>query len=246
MRRAHHPSWVLALVIAAFPAGCATPFSDSDASPGEARVLQLNVEHSDRLACQDERQPDCIDWFALELPEAGEMRLEVTAASREGLPLEYTVILADDRTDPLERASNQGRREVRMTWSGGPGSYLIAVSSGPTQAEMQYAIVAWYQPAGAAEARDDRTRRFETSSWMVLEVESEMGRPRFVIIDGGRKNGLHRGFRGRLIERGRAIAEIEIVDVFEEGSRARIATELVDRITPQTAAEVDVPAGSAP
>jgi hypothetical protein len=85
--------------------------------------------------------------------------------------------------------------------------------------------------------------RFETTSWMVLEVETESGQPRFVIIDGGRKNGLQRGFRGRLIGRGRSIAEIEIVDVYDEGSRARISTELVDRITPQTAAEVDVPVG---
>ena len=85
--------------------------------------------------------------------------------------------------------------------------------------------------------------RFETTSWMVLEVETESGQPRFVIIDGGRKNGLQRGFRGRLIGRGRSIAEIEIVDVYDEGSRARISTGLVDRITPQTAAEVDIPVG---
>ena len=78
---------------------------------------------------------------------------------------------------------------------------------------------------------------------MVLEVEAASGRPRFVIIDGGIKNGLQRGFRGRLVERGRSIAEIEIVEVYDEGSRARIATELADRITPQTAAEIDVPVG---
>ena len=82
---------------------------------------------------------------------------------------------------------------------------------------------------------------FEITSWMVLEVETASGEPGFVVIDGGSKNGLQRGFRGRLIDRGRSIAEIEIVDVYDEGSRARIATELVDRITPQTAAEIDVP-----
>jgi len=83
--------------------------------------------------------------------------------------------------------------------------------------------------------------RFEITSWMVLEMEMESGQPRFVIIDGGRKNGIQRGFRGRLIEGGRSIAEIEIVEVYDEGSRARIATELLDRITPQTAAEIDLP-----
>ena len=88
---------------------------------------------------------------------------------------------------------------------------------------------------------EDSQPRFETTYWMVLEVEAASGQPRFVVIDGGIKNGLQRGFRGRLIERGRSIAEIEIVEVYDEGSRARIATELADRITPQTAAEIDVP-----
>ena len=130
-----------------------------------------------------------------------------------------------------------------MTWSGDPGAYFVAVSSDATQTDLQYEIVAWYQPATR---REDSGPRFETSSWMVLEVEAERGRPRFVVIDGGRRNGLHRGFRGRLIERGRSIAEIEVVDVFDEGSRARIATELVGQITPQTAAEIDVPVGGTP
>lgn len=241
MRRTQRPSRVVAVLAAALMAGCATLFSDSDGSPGDARALRLNAEHGDGLACQSQRRPDCIDWFALELPEAGEIRLEVTASGPEDPDLDYTVIFADGRGEPLRRVSNQGRREVRMTWSGGPGAYLAAVSSDPMQTELQYDIVAWFQPAGEASRP-----RFETSSWMVLEVESEMGRPRFVVIDGGRKNGLHKGFRGRLIESGRPIAEIEIVDVFEEGSRARIATELADRITPQTAAEIDVPAGGAP
>ena len=95
------------------------------------------------------------------------------------------------------------------------------------------------QPAGPP--LGDSRPRFETSYWMVLEVEGAGGQPRFVVIDGGRKNGLRRGFRGRLIEGGRSIAEIEIVEVYDDGSRARIATELADRITPRTAAEIDVP-----
>jgi hypothetical protein len=135
---------------------------------------------------------------------------------------------------------------VRLTWSGDPGAYFVAVSSDARQAGLQYQIVAWYQPARDAAGREESGPRFETSSWMVLEVEAERGRPRFVIIDGGRKNGLHGGFRGRLIERGRSIAEIEVVDVFDEGSRARIVTELIGQITPQTAAEIDVPVRRTP
>jgi hypothetical protein len=243
MRRRHRSPWILALVIAAPLAGCATPRPDSDGNPGDARTLELNLQHSDRLACQDERQPDCIDWFVLNLPGEGEIRLEVTAANPEGITPDYVVTVANYRTDPLRHASNEGGREVLMTWSGDPGAYFVAVSSGATQPPLRYDIVARYHPA---RPREDSQPRFETTSWMVLEVEAERGQPRFVIIDGGSRSGLRKGFRGRLIERGRFIAEIEIVDVFDEGSRARIATELVDRITPQTAAEIDVPVGGTP
>jgi hypothetical protein len=201
------------------------------------------VEHSDQLACQNQRRPDCIDWFVLNAPDRGEIRLQVTATNPDGITPDYVVTTADQQVDPLQHASNEGRREVGMTWSADPGAYYVAVSSSPAPTGLQYKIVAWYQPAAS---REEPQPRFETTSWMVLEIEAEMGEPRFVVIDGGRINGLLEGFRGRLIERGRSIAEIEIVDVFDEGSRARIATELVDQITPQTAAEIDVPVGGTP
>jgi hypothetical protein len=240
MRRSRRQPWVFALVIAAPLVGCATLRPDSDGNPGDAQTLRLDVEHSDRLACQDRWRPDCVDWFVLELPGEGKIQLEVTATHPEGLAPDYEVTIANHRADPLQQDSNQGRPVVRMTWSGDPGAYFVAISAGPTKAVLQYEIVARYQPAAA---RDDSRPRFETISSMVLEVETERGRPRFVILDGGRRNGFRQGFRGRLVERGRFVAEIEIVDVFDEGSRARIATELVGAITPQTMAEIDVPAG---
>jgi hypothetical protein len=245
MRRSHPSRRILVLVVAACLAGCATPRVDADGSPDHARTLELDVAHSDRLSCQDEEQPDCIDWFVVNLPGEGEILLEVTAASPEGATPDYAVTVANHRTEPLRHASNQGGPGVRMHWSGDPGDYFVAVSSGAPQPPFRYEIVARYQPAPPREEpkppREEPKPRFETTSWMVLEVEAERGQPRFVIIDGGSRGGLRRGLRGRLIERGRFLAEIEIVDVFDEGSRARIATELVGRITPQTVAEIDVP-----
>ena len=96
MRRIQRPSRVVALLAAALMAGCATLLSDSDGSPGDARALDLNAGHADRLACQSQRRPDCIDWFALELPEAGEIRLEVTASGPEDPDLDYTESITDD------------------------------------------------------------------------------------------------------------------------------------------------------
>jgi hypothetical protein len=248
MLRSHRLPWALALVIAAFLVGCATPARDSDGSPGDAQTLQPGLERRDRLDCQEPTPPDCVDWFALEIPREGEIRLEVAATHPEGLAPDYEVTLANHRGDPLRRLSNQGRTEVQMEWSVDPGTYFVAIGSGPSKTVVQYRLLARYQPLAA---RDDsqpkreqrRETRFETVSSMVLEVETGSGRPRFVVIDGGRRSGHRTGFRGRLVEGGRSVAEIEIVDVFEEGSRARIATELAGAITPQTMAEIDIPVG---
>jgi len=248
MLRSHRKPWALALVIAAFLLGCATPPRDPDGSPGGAQTLQPGLERRDRLDCQDPTRPDCVDWFVLEIPGKGEIRLEVAATHPDGLAPDYQVTLANHRGDPLRRLSNRGRAKVQMDWSGDPGAYFVAIGSGPSETVVQYRLLARYQPLAV---RDDsqpkrerrRETRFETVSSMVLEVETGRGRPRCVIIDGGRRSGHRVGFRGRLVERGRFVAELEIVDVFDEGSRARIETELVGAITPQTMAEIDVPAG---
>jgi hypothetical protein len=243
MRRSHLQFWILALAVAApLAVCCAKPLPDPDGNPGGARNLPLNVKHSDQLACQDRRAPDCTDWYVVRLPSEGEIRLEVTATSSEGLTPDYVVTIADDRADPLQSASNRGRREVQMTWSGASGAYFVGVGSGAQQSGLHYDIAVRYQPPHP----EDPEEEVKTTSWMVLEVESEGGQPRYVVIDGGSKSGLQEGFPGRLIEGDRSIAEIEIVEVFDEGSRARITTELEDQITSKTAAEIDVPVGGAP
>jgi hypothetical protein len=249
MLRNHRQPWVFLLVIAACLIGCSTPPRDFDGGPGNAQTLQPGLERRDRLDCQDPTRPDCVDWFVLEIPAKGEIRLEVTATHPEGFAPDYQVTLANHRAEPLRRLSNQRRPEVQMAWSGDPGTYFVAIGSGPSQTVVQYRLLARYQPLAAREGsrakrEQRREMRFETVSSMVLEVETGSGRPRFVIIDGGRRSGHRAGFRGRLVEGGRFVAEIEIIDVFEDGSRARIETELAGAITPQTTAEIDVPAGA--
>ena len=248
MLRSHRQSWVLALVITALLVGCATSPRDPDGSPGGAQTLQPGLERRDRLDCQDPTRPDCVDWFVLEISGKGKIRLEAAATHPEGLAPDYQLTLANQRGEAIRRLSNRGRAKVQMEWSADPGTYFVAIGSGPSETVVQYRLLARYQPLVP---RDDSPRkrersretRFETVSSMVLEVETGSGRPRFVIIDGGRRAGHRVGFRGRLVEHGRSVAEIEIVDVFDEGSRARIETELAGAITPQTMAEIDVPAG---
>jgi hypothetical protein len=240
--------WLLPAVAVALLVGCAKPLPDADGTPGGARSLELNVSHSDRLDCKARKQPDCLDWFVVRVPAEGEVDFEVAGNNPRGLTPDFAVVIANHRGEPLERASNEGGSEVRITWSGTPGAYFVAVSSGASKTILQYDIVARYElpPSPPPPRPDPPRRRFETTSWMVLEIEVEQGQPSFVLIHGGARNGLREGLRGRLIERGKRIAEIEIVEVFEEGSRARIATPLAGQITPQTTAEIDVPVKGAP
>ena len=83
-------------------------------------------------------------------------------------------------------------------------------------------------------------RRFETVSSLVLEVEKRFDGSEAVLIDKGRRAGIGRGDRGRLVESGRELGRIEILDVYDDGSRALIRGALEAPITPETVAEVRV------
>jgi hypothetical protein len=78
----------------------------------------------------------------------------------------------------------------------------------------------------------------------VLEVEKKGGAAATnVLIDGGRRDALRAGLRGRLVDGQRTLGRVVVVEVFEEGSRARVEGPLSGDITPETVAEIEVPAG---
>ena len=60
-----------------------------------------------------------------------------------------------------------------------------------------------------------------------------------MLIDGGQKDGLRAGLRGRLRDGKRTLGSLVVVDVFEEGARARIEGPLSGEITPDTVAEIE-------
>lgn len=72
----------------------------------------------------------------------------------------------------------------------------------------------------------------------VLDVEQEDGNPAYVLLDAGEPQNLRVGMRGRLHESGRTIGEIEVVEVYRDGSRARLIGGLDGEITIDTAAEI--------
>jgi hypothetical protein len=72
-------------------------------------------------------------------------------------------------------------------------------------------------------------------------VEARADGGEAVLIDQGSRAGVERGQRGRLLVGGRKVAEIEILDVYPDGSRALVRGSLGSALTPDTVAEVDVP-----
>jgi hypothetical protein len=114
-----------------------------------------------------------------------------------------------------------------------PGVYMVSLSTPAESAGvMDYEIRVAFTPKPAPEGP-----RYRQVSAVVLEVEGG----KVVLIDKGRRQGLAVGQRGRLLEAGQKIGDIEIVDVYSDGSRVTIHGELSGEITPSTVAEVDVP-----
>jgi hypothetical protein len=82
---------------------------------------------------------------------------------------------------------------------------------------------------------------FRTVNASLLEVEARPDGGQAVLIDQGTRSGVAAGQRGRLLIGGKKLADIEIIDVYPDGSRALIRGSLGAAITPNTVAEVDVP-----
>ena len=88
---------------------------------------------------------------------------------------------------------------------------------------------------------EEKPPQFEQVSALVLEIEPRADGGEALTIDKGQKAGLSRGQRGRLLEKGETIGEIEVLDVYEDAARVAIVGTLRAPITPSTVAEVDVP-----
>jgi hypothetical protein len=72
----------------------------------------------------------------------------------------------------------------------------------------------------------------------LLEIERSGGVPVAVLLEAGASEGLTRGMVGELLDRGQVIGSLEIIAVYDEGSRARIVGELSVPITFETSARI--------
>ncbi len=83
--------------------------------------------------------------------------------------------------------------------------------------------------------------KFQTVASEVLEVERDGGEPAFVLIEAGKHLGITVGLTGELVENGKSIGTIEVIEVFPDGSRVRILDRLSAPITIETKAQIRVP-----
>jgi hypothetical protein len=72
----------------------------------------------------------------------------------------------------------------------------------------------------------------------VLDVEEEGGAAAFVLIDAGAPQRVAEDMQGELKEGGRSIGQIVIVEVYTDGSRARVVGDLDGEVGIDTVAEI--------
>lgn len=218
--------------------GCqGKPQPDPDGTPPGARSLALDSWRTDQLFC---KAGDCADWYRIDLPERGDLQIDVVAP--EGVARNFALSLSTADTEILTRTGSGGTGRAQLFWATREGTYLIEVmTTDKGRRALGYDIQARFEPEPVVEVPlpPDLVRA------EVIEIEG-VGAPEAVLIGIGADHGLRAGQRGRLIYEGEELGRIEVQDVYQEGSRLRIDGPLSAPITHPTVAEIEVPGGSIP
>jgi hypothetical protein len=241
--------------------GCAKKV-DPDAQPSGANPLPLETWKADSLNCGD---GDCADWYRFETPDPGQVSVEVVSVSKEGKPIPpYSLVLTDGAAAKLGEAHSGAAPitslEARLEK---PGVYFLEIAEPPDAALLGYELRVNFQaaappppppppppkkktPRATARPTPAAPLHAEKITGSVISTEGEAGKVEAVLIDLGTPRGMKPGLRGRLVDHGHPIANIEIVEVYRGGSRARIDGYLSGSIGPSTSVEIDLPTGTSP
>jgi len=243
-RRLYGPA--VAAALAALLSGCASsgpPPPDTDATPETAQSLPITGPRPDSLRCDDASGPDCVDWFRFRPTGPGSIKVAVAPLVAEGekapeTPTPFELSVTDEAGSDLGRAVAGPSTPVAAVdlVVSDPKAFLASVRLPPGSGTRSY------QLAFEAQLRTAPAIPTKSRSWTVLEVDRGGAKETSVLIDGGRGDALEPGQRGRLVEKGRTLGRIVVVEVFEEGARARVEGTLSGAITAETVAEIEVPA----
>lgn len=216
---------------------CSTCVKDPDGIRDGANALALQRQWSDSLSCG----ADCADWYRTSVPSSGTFALIVDSTASAKSPPSFAVELwsQDGRRLDSKLGTPGSGVQVRAPVSAGTVYTVVKLSKG----DVAYTIRARLLAAKADPPPQTTPRpppvRYRTVSASVIELEGR-GQGQKVLIDKGTNDGLQRGQRGRLVDGGRTLAEVEIVEVFAEGSRARLLGKLGGVVSGNTRAEIQV------
>ena len=236
------PLWRLALLLClagtlTVAAACRTP-RDLDGLPAGASSLPLNQWRTDQLHC---KRGDCADWYRVVVAKRGHLNIEMSAPVFDSQAHPMTLTLADEHARSLDET---GSSEPTLTVGSPlkPGPFLVRVKSPEQQRRaLGYDIIAhfvkWEPPPPPAPLPP----QFEVLESEVLEHERRPGEPESVLLSRGRQDGLVENLYGRLLNGDAEIARIQLIDVYPDGSRARLLDTPQAVITPSTRAEIDIP-----
>ena len=230
----------LCAIVAAI--GCAKP-PDPDGEPLGSRPLTLGTWQRDGLDC-DSRGGDCADWYHFETPTTGTLRIDVAKLQDDAATPDFSVLVGESSGRQIVEERNGGRTRLLLKHPAKKGRYAeagrytLAIRTSQEKAtRFEYELRVEVVAKPVARKAVPRFRKVRAS---LLELETLSDGRDAVLLDKGRSAGLARGQRGRLLQGGKKVADIEVVDVYADGCRAAIRGSS-SGVTASTVAEVDVP-----
>lgn len=251
------PSWIAVAIIGSVALSLSTMTGCAGSPAARARQKAPTLEYGrtleDALHC---KKRDCDDWYRLVVQTRRVVEVEVDAPADPALPdFGLSLYDADMTLVGDERAVRTGPRNIRRALA--PGLYYVHVwGLGDNRDRLSYKLTlrdltprkAGRKRATGASGSSSSTRSRSAPApttaeppplvGEVIEVERDGGEPTAVLLQLTLSDGIEKGLTGRLVDAGEVIGQLEIVDVYSEGSRARIVGGLSAPITADTKAEI--------
>jgi hypothetical protein len=227
---------------AAAPTAPAPP-RDPNGAPAAAERLAFKADRADSL---DRGRGDLDDWFLLDFPSAGSVRVVVTGAQGAPLPHVFLAITDLQGQFPGNPVRSGGRPRVELQQTVAKGQRLLWVGTEPeATGATAYGVRAEFTPKAAprpaAAPAPPPPPQVTIYTTRVVEFAQGQGETQFATVADGANAGMRVGLRGRLKDGGRVIGQLQIVEVFPAGSRVRIDGALAAPVTARTVVEIDVP-----
>lgn len=148
----------LAIVVLVVACGGSVP-PDEDGTQEKAKPLELDEWVDSSVEC-DDGEPDCNDWYAVELEHPGQLTVEVATVGDED-PGPFRLSLMDAGGLTIMETDSGGRRSSGLRWEAVRGTYYVWLRpTGTEEAEFAYRLRAsMNRPPGSKAAGSSKSRR---------------------------------------------------------------------------------------